>query len=283
MKKVYTFIAAMIAVVAVNAQITDDFEGYAAFTVDPTGTWTWYDGDGGSTYGYQSVTVDNLPYTGSAIVINPTMTDPDITDSQSAHGGNQFLAMFNSVPSTIINGTTTDDWMISPALTDATTLTFWARELTDQYGGETMRVLYSTTSNDPSAFQLIQQESVSSVDWSEYSYNLPAGTKYVAINCASNDIFALFIDDVTINAGNVAIAENNTNNVSIYPNPATSVLNINADGYRTVEIVNVLGQTVYTANATSNMQVNVSKLNNGVYFVRLNGANGTYTQKLIKK
>ena len=72
-------------------------------------------------------------------------------------------------------------------------------------------------------------------------------------------------------------------NVSIYPNPATTVLNVVAEGYNTVEIINLLGQTVYTNNVTSNMQINISNLNNGIYFVRLNGTNGTTTQKFIKK
>ena len=282
MKKALSFVAALFAVVALNAQITDDFESYAAFTVDPTGTWTYYDGDGGTTYNYSGVTVENLPYTGSCIVMNPSMTDPDVTETQAAHGGDQFLAIFNSVPSTIVTGTTTNDWVISPALTNATSISFWARELTDQYGSEVMRVLYSTTTNDPDAFQLIQQESVGTTEWTEYTYNIPSGAKYVAINCTSNDVFGLFIDDITINAQS-SVADQTTSTFSIYPNPATTVLNVNAEGYNTLEIVNLLGQTVYTANATSNMQINVSNLNNGVYFVRMNGENGTATQKFIKK
>ena len=72
-------------------------------------------------------------------------------------------------------------------------------------------------------------------------------------------------------------------NVSIYPNPATTVLNVVAEGYNTIEVINLLGQTVYTCNATNNTQINVSNLRNGVYFVRVNGTNGTTTQKFIKK
>ena len=283
MKKLLSFVAVLFAVVAVNAQITDDFESYDAFSVDPAGTWTYYDGDGGSSYGYQSVTVPNLPYVGSCIVMNPAMTDPEVTESQAAHGGSQFLAIFNSEPSTIVTGSTTNDWIISPALTNATSISFWARELTDQYGAETMRVLYSTSSNDVNDFQLIRQDRVSSTDWTEYTYDIPAGATYVAINCTSDDIFALFIDDVTISAESTSINENTSNTVSIYPNPATTVLNVDAEGYNTVEIVNILGQVVYGANATSNMQINVSLLDNGVYFVRLSGANGTATQKFVKK
>ena len=286
MKKLLSFVAVLFAVVAVNAQITDDFEGYAAFSVDPTdGFWTFYDGDGGGTYGFQGISFENAYYTGAAIILN-TNDVAEIGENYPAHSGNQFVAMFNAVPESQGGDegvTNTNDWMISGELTNANSLSFWARELTTNYGPETMRVLYSTTTNDPSAFQLIRQESVSAAEWTEYSYSLPAGTKYVAINCTSNDVFALFIDDVTISAESTSINENTSNTVSIYPNPATTVLNVDAEGYNTVEIVNILGQVVYGANATSNMQINVSLLDNGVYFVRLSGANGTATQKFVKK
>lgn len=287
MKKLLSFVAVLFAVVAVNAQITDDFESYTAFSVDPTdGFWTFYDGDGGQTYGFSGISFENAYYTGAAIILNGNDV-AEIGENYPAHSGNQFVAMFNAVPESAggTEGVTnSNDWMISGELTNATNFSFYARELTTNYGAETMRVLYSTTTNDPSAFQLIQQESVNVAEWTEYSYNLPAGTKYVAINCTSNDVFALFIDDVTISAegGGTGIVENN-NNIAIYPNPATTILNVEADGFSTIEMVNVLGQVVYSANATSNMQINVSNLDNGVYFVRLNGANGTTTQKFIKK
>lgn len=202
MKKIFTLLFALIACTFfVKAQtITDNFESYDAFTVDPAGTWTYYDGDGGTTYNYNAVTVPNLPYVGSCIVMNPSQTDPDITDSQSAHGGSQFLAIYNAVPSTITSGSTTNDWVISPEIpfTNGGDLSFWARELTDQYGSEVMRILYSTTDNNPSSFMEIQTVNVSSTTWQQYSYSIPAGAKFVAFNCTSNDIFALFIDDITI-------------------------------------------------------------------------------------
>ena len=180
--------------------ITDDFEGYSAFAVDPANDfWTFYDGDGGSTYSINGASFTNQNYEGAAIVFNPAQAG--LATNYPAHSGDQFIAMFNAVPSTILSGSTTNDWMISGELTNPTSFSFFARELTDQYGAETMRVLYSTTTNDPSAFQLIQQVSVSVTEWTEYSYELPAGTKYVAINCVSDDVFALFIDDVTISAG----------------------------------------------------------------------------------
>ena len=114
-------------------------------------------------------------------------------------------------------------------------------------------------------------------------YQFEAGKTYTfepvlgGPNSAQNDCTTLTITTTS------SVSENAANSFSIFPNPATTVLNVNAEGFNTIEIVNLLGQTVYTANTTSNMQINISNLNNGVYFVRMNGENGTATQKFIKK
>ena len=51
----------------------------------------------------------------------------------------------------------------------------------------------------------------------------------------------------------------------------------------TITVMEAVGQVVYSNSISNNAQINVSDLNNGVYFVRLSGANGTTTQKFIKK
>ena len=81
-----------------------------------------------------------------------------------------------------------------------------------------------------------------------------------------------------------AITENTSeSNVSLHPNPANTVLNVHAENYNNVQIINFLGQVVYSANVTENdFQINVSNLSNGVYFLRLNGEN-TVTKKFVKK
>lgn len=93
-----------------------------------------------------------------------------------------------------------------------------------------------------------------------------------------NDCVTLTITD------NVGISENATSQVAVFPNPATNVLNVPADGYKTIEIVNLLGQVVYSNNVTeATMQISVRDLNKGIYFVRLANENGVATQKFIKK
>lgn len=70
--------------------------------------------------------------------------------------------------------------------------------------------------------------------------------------------------------------------LEIYPNPATSELNIKAaDNISTVTITNMLGQTISDNRYNApQVQVNITSLPTGVYFVRLNG---TEVRKFVKK
>ena len=242
MKKLLTMFFALFAMTFLaKAQIIEDFESYTAFTVDPAGIWTYYDGDSASTFGINGCTFTNANYVGSCIVFNPSQTSPSCESNHPAHSGSQYLVMFNAVPSTIVHGSTTNDWLISPAISSTTgnILTLYAREITTNYGAETMNILYSTTGNNPEDFTLLQTEAVNSTSWTSYSYNIPANATYIAINCTSYDIFGLCIDDISItpvpgdpsiasvsslNLGNVILPNNNVATVPVQVWNLTSAL-----------------------------------------------------------
>lgn len=203
MKKIFTLVVALFVMTfCAKAQVvfSDDFENYTAFTVDPTGSWTYYDVDGASTYGLNGATWTNQYYVGSGIVMNPSQVSPSQSANWAPHSGNQFFAVWDAVPSEIVTGTTTNDWIVTPelTLTDAAIVSFYAREVVNTYGPEEVRVLYSTTTNAMSAFTELQTLSVSEVEWTEHTFNIPANTKYVAINVVSDDVFGFFMDDFTI-------------------------------------------------------------------------------------
>ena len=67
------------------------------------------------------------------------------------------------------------------------------------------------------------------------------------------------------------IDENMAAKVSVYPNPAFSVLNINGiDDFANLEvkIVNIQGQVVMTA--VNSLIINVKDIEEGIYFVNIN-------------
>lgn len=81
------------------------------------------------------------------------------------------------------------------------------------------------------------------------------------------------------------IQDNNLNQVSIYPNPLSDILNIHSKMNITkLEIYNVSGQKVLSQqNVKGNQQINTSGLKSGVYFIQLISENASKTIKLIKK
>ncbi len=74
--------------------------------------------------------------------------------------------------------------------------------------------------------------------------------------------------DVSSHAG---IYETIKNTISLFPNPATTVLNIsNMDGIDQIEILNVLGEKMRTFSSLENsIAINVNNLPKGIYFVSL--------------
>lgn len=72
----------------------------------------------------------------------------------------------------------------------------------------------------------------------------------------------------------VGIEETNATGFTMYPNPTTGVLNFNLTENSSVEVFDVLGNVVAAKQfTTGNATLDLSNQPNGVYFVRVNGAN----------
>ncbi len=85
------------------------------------------------------------------------------------------------------------------------------------------------------------------------------------------------------------ISQNGTAEISIYPNPATDILNItSSEAISEIEILNVMGQVVKRIEVNSDNAVcDVEDLKAGVYFVRIYGNSRTSTtlseRKFVKE
>jgi hypothetical protein len=73
------------------------------------------------------------------------------------------------------------------------------------------------------------------------------------------------------------------NSVSIYPNPAKSILTINCVGMKELNIINSLGQTVIHRTISNNLyQLNIQSLSKGLYLLNIiTTKNNVYNEKLI--
>ncbi|MDN3692951.1 T9SS type A sorting domain-containing protein [Chryseobacterium tructae] len=101
----------------------------------------------------------------------------------------------------------------------------------------------------------------------------------------SNDQNLLILDNVKITqTGSLGTAESKVSKVetSLYPNPATDVLNIKSKGkVNAVEIYDVSGRKV-SADLDGD-KVNVKNLNPGSYIISIETKEGKTTEKFIKK
>lgn len=99
--------------------------------------------------------------------------------------------------------------------------------------------------------------------------------------------FELLFKNANTNVNEFSNSILNTN-LSIYPNPATEVLNINISNtnFKNSEVVvyNISGTEILKTNmASSNAQLNIETLSNGVYFVKVTNQNGfNKTVKFVK-
>lgn len=205
-----------------------------------------------------------------------------------AHSGENFLAGgYNDYADV-------DQWAISPAITvpaSGAYLNYYVG--TTVYDGveSTYEVRVSTSGTAESDFSnLLHSETGSNM--TEDGYVFEPRTHSLADYAGQTIRFAfhnitgmggdvLLIDDVNISANPLGIDAAESADVALYPNPVTDVLNIRAEGVRTVELLDVNGRTVRTLGAAS--RVSLADLVEGVYIVRVTTATGVSTSKVVKK
>ena len=73
------------------------------------------------------------------------------------------------------------------------------------------------------------------------------------------------------------------NTLSVYPNPATSFLNIENE-FKTLEIFNITGKLMYRSNDNSMKILNVSDFDEGMYIISvIDMNNNRLVNKFIKR
>ncbi|ESU29583.1 hypothetical protein FLJC2902T_00510 [Flavobacterium limnosediminis JC2902] len=252
-----------------------------------------------------------LPLTGPIFGSGNTTTIP-----VGQAGGNNSFALVNYTSTT--GAGTISNWLITPNINvmNGDVITFWSRKGTDgttdypdrlelRMSTAASTVVPSGGSADLGSFTTLALTINPTLAagfvypkvWTQYSYTVtgvPTATnvkfafRYFVTNGgpsgANSDIIG--IDSFSVNrtmGTNDFFAEN----FSIFPNPASSVLNFSTKNSAQIEAIQILdlnGRIVKTnvLNGVSEAQVNVSELNSGVYFVDITSSEGKATTKFVK-
>ena len=72
--------------------------------------------------------------------------------------------------------------------------------------------------------------------------------------------------------------------VSLYPNPAHNEVTVSAERITSVQLINIMGQTICQKLINANSAtLDLQKLPNGIYLIRVETPNSTVIKKLVKK
>jgi len=114
--------------------------------------------------------------------------------------------------------------------------------------------------------------------------NIPTGIQDAMVGIAArfHDDGQFFIRDRDDLEGTPLSTDKFTkNDVSLYPNPTTNLVNIEIEGQANVEIYSFLGQKVIEKNIQEKEIIAVDHLNSGIYLVKITQNGNTVTKKLI--
>lgn len=175
--------------------VTEDFESYPSFTKANLGDWMLVDADAETFAGFKGISLPGISGPISFFVMDCSYDgisyDPD--GVLSANSGTKYMASAYTAGPTFVS----DDWLISPQISqDTHAISFYAKSY-DATVKETFQLLYSTKGRATADFESLAVVADVPQAWTKYDYELPEGARYFAIRCTSADKFMLFVDDVT--------------------------------------------------------------------------------------
>ena len=118
--------------------------------------------------------------------------------------------------------------------------------------------------------------------------NLTGKTNYeiqVQANCGDGNL-SDWSASITAQTTDVGIVNYLENSITLFPNPANDVVNVQSSMFQvqSIEVIDVYGKVINTVNVVDNpTRINVSGLANGMYFVRVTTDEGVATKTFIKK
>ena len=188
-----------------------------------------------------------------------------------------------------------EDWLITPNLINGgaySTLTI-AFMNAYKFDGNALQCLYSTDydgMSDPNEFNWTNI--TANFDWSTGEY-VWANTNYTMNTSGMNVLYIAFrytstetaastweVAEFKIYTGYDAVEENEAVKFNLYPNPANSIVKIDAEAAAEAQVIDMTGRVVMSVNVNAGENtVNVAELANGVYFVKINSS----VVKFIKK
>lgn len=277
------------------------------------GTYTWSNGSTASSIMVAPISTTNYSVSGTStagcaglpasttVTVNALPVVSVSGNTSTCAGNSNSLTASGALSYTWSNGDTTAITVVNPSQNISYTVSG-----SNSFGCKASASIAITVNALPvltvqaTALQLCTGQSANITAQGANSYNWSDGqngagitvtptisTQYIvsgsdSLGCSSTASISLQVSDCTASLQQRASAKG----VRVYPNPNTGnfVIELNDNSASSISIVNALGQTVLTQTAENINHINLSGLNNGLYFVRVIENNRfVYTTAVIKQ
>lgn len=181
-----------------------------------------------------------------------------------------------------------DRWLITPAITLGAygNILYWEARSHDPSYLDGYDVYISTTDTQLSSFtDTLTMVILENATWTSRSVNMSeAGynnqTVHLAFVNRTNDGFKLYLDDIRVVIEDpVGIEEASMVSLSVYPNPSSDLIKVQADQLVTeLKLISFDGKMVMT---TDQSELNVSGFNPGVYQLMITTEAGTFVRRVV--
>lgn len=207
-----------------------------------------------------------------------TLTDPENVSDSVASATSYFTTPADA-----------NRWLISPAINLSTFGNYltWEAKSHDPSFTDDYLVLISTTSDFSSNVDTLLMVLEENYTWESHEINLSElaydnQTIYVAFVLNTYDGFKLYVDDIQVRTEDpVNVNELAKTSLNIYPNPSSDFFEIKSDlNFDYLEVFNELGQVTLKSKSS---KVDVSALENGVYFVRVHFGESSEMKQIVVK
>ncbi|MNK12962.1 Cleaved Adhesin Domain protein [compost metagenome] len=183
-------------------------------------------------------------------------------------------------------------WLISPPITLGTYGNFlkWKVKSYDPSYPDSYRVLLSKTDTQLASFDsLLLRVDYELEEWTEREVNLSEKgysnneTVHIAFVLESIGGFKLFLDSINVRKDDpLAVNEPFSHtDVTIYPNPATDVIQFSKSDLKQVHIYNTAGTLIYKQEQST--PVSLASFEQGIYLVQMTTKNGQIITKRVQK
>lgn len=97
------------------------------------------------------------------------------------------------------------------------------------------------------------------------------------------DSFGCTVEETVTVDSQLGIDAAQSNGVSIYPNPTTSILTINATGSFNYTVIALNGEVVTNGNGNASVTISFDEMAAGTYMIKIETSNGVVYQKVVKE